>query len=167
MAFTDRVASRTRLSDNQFRPILEIAAELGIDAEPSGTYWWGAVCPVHDDDHPSLRFNEPGNFFYCFGCAKGGNAAQFYQFVNPGVSWDEAVAATVRKDADALDDLSGSLDEARGNKQQADAAVVAVQLVLVERTRDLEDDTMDPQEWARVLCEAPDEELLTSLRNVV
>ena len=72
----------------------------------------------------------------------------------------------MRKDADALDDLSGSLDEARDNRQQTDA-VVAIQLVLVERTRDLEDDTMDPQEWARVLCEAPDEELLTSLRAVL
>ena len=165
MAFTDRTV-RTRLSDDQFRPILEIAEELGIEAEPSGTYWWGAVCPVHDDNDPSLRFNEPGNFFYCFGCSKGGNAAQFYQFVNPGVSWDEAVAATVRKDADALDDLSGSLDEARDNRQQTDA-VVAIQLVLVERTRDLEDDTTDPQEWARVLCEAPDEELLTKLRAIL
>jgi len=163
VSFVNRRPSSIVPSDDQLRPILDVCDELGIEHEPSGRDWAAAICPRHEDTNPSLRFNIPGNFFCCFGCSEGGSAAHFYRFIT-GCSLQEAVAATVRRDADALDDLSSIMESSERDDR---AAVVAVQLLLAERLRDLDDDTLDIDEWARIMCESSEENLLTDLRAVV
>ena len=32
------------------------------------------VCPIHDDVRPSMKVDVSGNYYYCFGCGKHGNA---------------------------------------------------------------------------------------------
>lgn len=34
------------------------------------------VCPIHDDVRPSMKVDVRGNFYYCFGCGRHGNAQQ-------------------------------------------------------------------------------------------
>ena len=36
------------------------------------------LCPFHDDHVPSLHVNDEKNFWYCFGCEKGGSVIDFY-----------------------------------------------------------------------------------------
>ncbi len=35
------------------------------------------ICPFHQEKTPSFTANQPKQFFYCFGCQKGGNALDF------------------------------------------------------------------------------------------
>ena len=45
----------------------DAAKMYGIEANRHGM----ALCPFHDDHHPSLKLNE--DFFYCFGCGVNGD----------------------------------------------------------------------------------------------
>ena len=47
-------------------PIEKVAKDLGI-----GVGCHKALCPFHDDRHPSLRFK--GNRFKCFSCGESGD----------------------------------------------------------------------------------------------
>ena len=52
-------------------PIESVAEMLGIDVKRHK-----AVCFMHDDHDPSLKFNLSKNMFYCFVCKKGGGPIQ-------------------------------------------------------------------------------------------
>lgn len=42
--------------------------------------WRSAVCPFHDDSHPSLRVNTQTGAFRCMACgAKGGDVLAFHR----------------------------------------------------------------------------------------
>jgi DNA primase len=41
----------------------------------SGRYW--GLCPFHNEKSPSFAVNREQNFYYCFGCHKGGSAVNF------------------------------------------------------------------------------------------
>ena len=45
-----------------------------VELSPSGK----GLCPFHDDQVPSLHVNDDKNFWYCFGCEKGGSVIDFY-----------------------------------------------------------------------------------------
>ena len=55
------------LNEIRAMPIEEVAAKLGIEV---GRH--KALCPFHEDRHPSLRFK--GNRFKCFACGVSGDA---------------------------------------------------------------------------------------------
>jgi DNA primase len=61
-----------------------------------------ALCPFHDDKHPSLNISKEKQIFKCFSCGAGGNAITFVEKYER-ISFDEAV----RK----LADLVGFQDE--------------------------------------------------------
>lgn len=53
-------------------------------------------CPLHSESTGSFRYNEDGEFFYCFGCGCGGNVIKLHQLFmekEHGVTltWDESV----------------------------------------------------------------------------
>ena len=52
----------------RYLPIEQVAARLGIEARRHK-----AVCPFHDDHHPSLSFNRRNNTFRCFACGTHGS----------------------------------------------------------------------------------------------
>lgn len=38
-----------------------------------------AICPLHEEEKPSLSINSEKNLWHCFGCGQGGNAINFVQ----------------------------------------------------------------------------------------
>src|SRR5574344_139691 len=49
-----------------------------------------ALCPFHDDKHPSLNISKEKQIFKCFSCGTGGNAITFIEKYEK-ISFDEAV----------------------------------------------------------------------------
>ncbi|RLB81917.1 MAG: hypothetical protein DRH17_07395, partial [Deltaproteobacteria bacterium] len=41
-----------------------------------------AVCPFHDDQNPSLNFNNQTGQYFCHGCGKKGDAVHFFAKLN-------------------------------------------------------------------------------------
>jgi DNA primase len=50
---------------------------------------WKALCPFHNDTHPSFVVNSEKGIFKCFGCNVSGNIFNFIMLIN-NVSWIEA-----------------------------------------------------------------------------
>lgn len=49
-----------------------------------------AICPFHDDKHPSLNISREKQIYKCFSCGEGGNAITFIQNYEK-ISFEEAV----------------------------------------------------------------------------
>ena len=56
------------VKDIRDMPIEEVAAKMGIEV---GRHW--ALCPFHQDRHPSLHFDIKRNRYKCFSCGASGN----------------------------------------------------------------------------------------------
>jgi hypothetical protein len=56
-------------------PILDVVSHL-VEVKRSGKSYI-ALCPFHNDKHPSLCVYPKTNTFHCFGCQKGGDAITF------------------------------------------------------------------------------------------
>ena len=69
-------------------PVVEIKARLSIE-ELVGSYCQlhqkgrtlKALCPFHNDTHPSLLISPDKGIAYCFACQKGGDIFSFYQAI--------------------------------------------------------------------------------------
>jgi hypothetical protein len=58
-------------------PILNIASSF-LRLRRSGKNYL-ALCPFHQEKHPSFYIYPETNSFYCFGCGKGGDVIKFVQ----------------------------------------------------------------------------------------
>lgn len=61
-----------------------------VKLEKRGKDYLG-LCPFHSEKTPSFSVSEQKQFFYCYGCHKGGDAISFIREMD-GVSFQEAVA---------------------------------------------------------------------------
>ncbi len=52
-------------------PIIEVAKKLGLQEPVNGHSNW--LCPIHDDQNPSLSISSEKNLWYCHTCGIGGN----------------------------------------------------------------------------------------------
>lgn len=52
---------------------------------------WVALCPFHKEKTPSFGVVESKDFYYCQGCGASGDAIEFVQAMNPGLSFRGAV----------------------------------------------------------------------------
>ena len=84
--FIDEVLSRS--------DIVEIVAKH-VELKRSGSNWLG-LCPFHNEKTPSFSVAADKQFFYCFGCGKGGSAFQFLM-EHDGYSFPEAVRYLAEK----------------------------------------------------------------------
>ena len=50
-----------------------------VSLEKKGKDYVG-LCPFHQEKTPSFTVNEGKQFFYCFGCHKGGNVFKFLMY---------------------------------------------------------------------------------------
>jgi len=84
--FIDEVLSRT--------DIVDVVAQH-VELKRSGSNWMG-LCPFHHEKSPSFSVSADKQFFYCFGCGKGGSAFQFLM-EHDGYSFPEVVQYLAEK----------------------------------------------------------------------
>ncbi|MDQ6974561.1 MAG: CHC2 zinc finger domain-containing protein, partial [Mariprofundaceae bacterium] len=84
--FIDEVLSRT--------DIVEVVAKH-VELKRSGSNLMG-LCPFHQEKSPSFSVSADKQFFYCFGCGKGGSAFQFLM-EHDGYSFPEVVSYLAEK----------------------------------------------------------------------
>ena len=69
-------------------PIQELISEF-IPVKRSGR-GYVALCPFHDDRHPSLQIHPQKGIFKCFACGTGGDLITFYALMNKK-KWSEVI----------------------------------------------------------------------------
>jgi len=118
-AFIDEVLSRT--------DIVEIVAQH-VELKRSGANWMG-LCPFHHEKSPSFSVSADKQFFYCFGCGKGGSAFQFLM-EHDGYSFPEVVKYLAEKSGLALPQES-EFDRQKEKKEKSErqAAIQRLQQV--------------------------------------
>lgn len=70
-------------------PIQELISEY-LTVKRSGR-GFVALCPFHDDHHPSMQIHPQKGIFKCFACGTGGDVITFYAQYNKK-NWSEAVS---------------------------------------------------------------------------
>ena len=75
-------------------PIQELIAEH-ITIKKSGR-GYVALCPFHDDHHPSMQIHPQKGIFKCFACGTGGDLITFYALINKK-KWAEAIPELANK----------------------------------------------------------------------
>ncbi len=78
-----------RIETVNSKDILIVCDNLGIQYKQSGNRYV-ALCPIHNDKHPSFTIYPDSNSFYCFGCNVGGNNINLVEQVN-GCDFKEAM----------------------------------------------------------------------------
>ena len=63
---------------NEVRDSVDIVDVIGqyVSLEKRGKDYVG-LCPFHQEKTPSFSVNQQKQFFYCFGCHRGGNVFKF------------------------------------------------------------------------------------------
>ena len=69
------------MSEAREIPIKEIAQRLGLGDPIRTGKEIATLCPLHDDNHPSLRLNRENNLWYCHVCAEGGDGIKLVERV--------------------------------------------------------------------------------------
>ncbi|MBR6737149.1 MAG: DNA primase [Clostridia bacterium] len=72
--FLDELLSKINLVDI-------VSRYCNLQRRGSSNYWACCPLPGHTEKTPSFTVNEPGQFYHCFGCGKGGDAIRFIQEV--------------------------------------------------------------------------------------
>lgn len=63
---------------------------------------YSGLCPFHEEHTPSFSVAGDRQFYYCFGCGRGGNVFNFIQELE-GISFQEAVIKVAEMEGIALD----------------------------------------------------------------
>ena len=75
------------LNEIRATPIEDVAESLGIEVRRHK-----ALCPFHEDRHPSLHFDRKRNRFKCFACGAGGNVIDLVmRYMN--ITFKEAISS--------------------------------------------------------------------------
>ena len=70
-------------------PTIEVAQRLGLNPVQKGRKWI-ALCPLHNDHHPSLHLDADRDLWYCYPCVEGGDRIPLLRRVRE-ISFSEAV----------------------------------------------------------------------------
>ncbi len=91
-----------------------------LKRQGSSNYWARCPLPGHSEKTPSFTVNEPGQFYHCFGCGKGGDVIKFIEEVE-SLSFYEAVKFLADIAKMEMPEESGLDDEIiKKNKQKKD-----------------------------------------------
>lgn len=71
MYYPEEIIEEVRIRND----IIEVVSEY-VKLERKGRSYFG-LCPFHNEKSPSFSVEPTKQFFYCFGCNKGGNVIQF------------------------------------------------------------------------------------------
>ena len=88
------------IDPNTVRRIMDAAQIYDVVSEfvtlrKRGANYWG-VCPFHNEKTPSFSVSPSKGIFKCFGCGKGGNAANFLM-EHENISYPEALRVLAKK----------------------------------------------------------------------
>ncbi|MEA3368816.1 MAG: CHC2 zinc finger domain-containing protein [Candidatus Ratteibacteria bacterium] len=72
-----KMLTQEKIEQARLSPILEIAQSF-LKLRKQGKNHT-ALCPFHQEKHPSFFIYPDSNSFYCFGCAKGGDVIKFVE----------------------------------------------------------------------------------------
>ena len=74
------------------RDLTEYLTHQGLELKRSGPDTWQALCPLHDDHHPSFNvsFKDGIWLWHCFGCNQGGSIID-YVMQKESISFKEAL----------------------------------------------------------------------------
>jgi len=83
------------LTENSFRDFIEQVRDQADIVQIVGQYLelsnsFKAHCPFHDDRSPSFSVHPKGQYYYCFGCGKGGDVFDFVMEIE-GLGFREAL----------------------------------------------------------------------------
>lgn len=70
--------------------VLDVLERLGCATPKRAGKELKALCPLHDDNNPSLSITRDGMQWYCFACAEGGDAIQLYRRLCPHLPFRDA-----------------------------------------------------------------------------
>ena len=59
-------------------PLLEVVQRLGLGTPVKKGKELAVLCPLHEDNNPSLRLNPTKQLWYCSPCAEGGDVIKLY-----------------------------------------------------------------------------------------
>ena len=95
------------LDEIRATPIEEVAENLGI-----GIVRHMALCPFHNDKHPSLHFDLKKNRYKCFACGASGNVIDLVMRYN-NMEFKEAINWIGNKEANTAKDNAYETKESR------------------------------------------------------
>lgn len=75
MYYPEQVIEEVRLRND----IVEVVSSY-VRLEKKGRSYWG-LCPFHSEKTPSFSVEPTKQFFYCFGCNRGGSVIQFIMYI--------------------------------------------------------------------------------------
>jgi DNA primase len=94
---------REKIDDVRERTNIVEVVKRHVELKRAGAGSWKGLCPFHSEKTPSFHVNEPGHYFYCFGCQEKGDVIGFLERVEQrsfmDVLEDLAAAAGVELDA--------------------------------------------------------------------
>jgi len=78
-----------------------------------------ALCPFHDETKPSFSVNQREQYFYCFGCKKGGDVIQFLMDYDRLTFW-EALTELAKRAGIPLPNSEFDQKEIENNRKVGD-----------------------------------------------
>jgi DNA primase len=110
-----RISPRTIEEVRESANIVEVASEFTA-LRRQGTNYTG-LCPYHEEKTPSFSVSSEKNFYYCFGCQKGGDAIKLVMDLK-SFSFTEAVSHLAERFGVELKFEGHSPEEARAAEQR-------------------------------------------------
>ena len=89
-----------------------------------------ALCPFHNDSHPSLQVSPDKGIAYCFACRKGGDIFKFYQEIEK-VDFKQALRDLADKTGVKLQEHSERVSLPKDEKERLRACIESAQAFFV------------------------------------
>lgn len=93
-----------------------------------------ALCPFHNDSHPSLQVSPDKGIAYCFACRKGGDIFKFYEEIEK-VDFKQALKDLAEKTGVKLEVRSEKMSLPKDEKERLRSCLEAVQTFFVEQLK--------------------------------
>src|SRR5262245_5886702 len=102
--------------------ITEVVGEY-VKLKKRGANYLG-LCPFHNEKTPSFTVSPAKGFFYCFGCGKGGNAANFLM-EHDHFSYPEALRHLAEKYRIEVEETKTEKPEDRAEENLKESILIA------------------------------------------
>lgn len=93
-----------------------------------------ALCPFHNDSHPSLQVSPDKGIAYCFACRKGGDIFKFYEEIEK-VDFKQALRDLAEKTGVTLQERSERVSVPKDEKERLRSCLAAAQAFFVAQLK--------------------------------